>query len=113
MSSVRVQKVAKQIEREVSKILQMEVKDKRLNFITVTGVDLSNDYSFAKIHYTVLGNEDKKEAVANGLEKAKGFIRSALSSRVQIRKLPELIFTYDESIEYGNKIQKMLNQLNK
>lgn len=111
MANVKIQKLEKQIERELSKIFLNDVKED-VGFITVTGVDLTNDLSFAKIYYSVLGSEDKKEAVKKRLEKAKGFIRTTLGSRVQMRKVPELIFVYDESIDYGNKIDKIINKIN-
>jgi ribosome-binding factor A len=110
MASVKLQKLEKQIEREIAKIIQDEVKE-NLGFLTVTGVDLTNDLSFAKVYFTVLGNDDKKDSVLNRLVKAKGFIKTSLGSRVQMRKIPELIFVYDESIEYGNKIENIISQI--
>ncbi len=107
MANVKIQKLEKQIERELSHILLNDVNDD-IGFITITGVDLTKDLSFAKIYYSVLGNEDKKAAVAKNLDKAKGFMRTMLGTRVQMRKLPELIFSFDESIEYGNKIDKLI-----
>lgn len=110
MANRKIQKLERQIEKELSRIFLNDVKED-VGFITITGVDLTNDLSFAKIHYTVLGNEEKKQAVAKRLEKTKGFVRTTLGSRVQMRKLPELIFVYDESIEYGNKIEKLIEQI--
>ncbi len=110
MANVKIQKLEKQIEIELSKILLTDVKDD-IGFVTITGVNLTNDLSFAKIYYSVLGNEDKKNAVAKKLNKVKGFLRTSLGSRVQMRKVPELIFAYDESIEYGNKIEKIITEI--
>ncbi len=110
MANIKIQKLEKQIERELSRIFLNEVKED-IGFLTITGVELTNDLSFAKVFYTVLGNEEKKEAVAKRLEKTKGFVRTTLASRVQMRKVPELIFSYDTSIEYGNKIEKLIEQI--
>lgn len=110
MVNVKIQKLEKQIELELSKILLNDVKDD-IGFITITGVSLTNDLSFAKVYYSVLGNDDKKNSVTKRLNKAKGFIRSTLCSRVQMRKVPELIFAYDESIEYGNKIEEIISKI--
>jgi ribosome-binding factor A len=110
MASMKIQKLEKQVEREIAKILQEDVKED-LGFITITGVSLTNDLSFAKVYFSVLGNEDKRDSVKRKLEKAKGFVKTTLGSRVQMRKIPELIFAYDESIDYGNKIEKLLQQV--
>lgn len=110
MARIKIQKLERQIERELAQIFLNDVKDD-MGFITITGVNLTNDLSFAKVYYTVLGNKDKKDAVARRLENAKGFIRTTLGTRVQMRKLPELIFTYDESIEYGNKIEELIEKI--
>lgn len=110
MANIKIQKLEKQIERELSRIFLNDVKED-VGFITVTGVDLTNDLSFAKIYYSVLGSEDKRFAVAKRLEKAKGFIRTTLGSKVQMRKVPELIFTYDESTDYGNKINQLIQKI--
>ncbi|HEY8364917.1 MAG TPA: 30S ribosome-binding factor RbfA [Haloplasmataceae bacterium] len=111
MAKIKIQKLERQIEKELANIFLNDVKDD-IGFITVTGVDLTNDLSYAKIYYTVLGNDDKKKAVAKRLENAKGFIRTTLGTRVQMRKLPELIFVYDQSIEYGNKIEELIEKIN-
>jgi len=111
MVNIKIQKLETQIERELSRIFLNEVKDD-VGFITITGVDLTSDLSFVKVYYSVLGNEDKRTAVAKRLEKAKGFIRTALGSKVQMRKVPYLIFIYDESIDYGNKIDQLIHKIN-
>ena len=110
MFKLKVQKLEKLIEKELSRIFLSEVKDD-VGFLTITGVDLTNDLSLAKVYYTVLGNEEKRAAVAKRLEKAKGFVRTALSSRIHIKKIPDLTFIYDESIEYGNKIEKLIKEI--
>ncbi len=98
------------ISRSLTKILRTEVKDPAIGFTTITAVKLAQDLSFLNIYYTTL-NEDKKEDTAKALERSKAFIRSALGRHVQIRKLPELHFKYDSSLEHGNKIEAGLKKV--
>lgn len=98
--------------REISKILQTEIKDPNIKFVTVTGVEITNDLSFAKVYVTVLDEDNKKE-IMKSLEKAKSYIRGQISKRVEIRHTPELRFIFDDSIEYGNKIEKIIKDLHK
>lgn len=96
--------------REISYILEREVKDRHIKFVTITDVRVTNDYSFAKVYFTILNDEYKKETL-KALKQAKGFIRSKLCERIDIRHMPELEFIYDESIEYGNKIEEKLKEI--
>lgn len=111
MSQLRVQKLSKQIERDVTDIIMNEIKDTKVGFVTVTGAEVTSDLSFCKIYYSVLGGENRREAATKALLRAKGFIRSELGKRMTTRKVPDLIFQIDESIEYGNKIDMMLADL--
>lgn len=113
MSKVRIQRIAKQIERDVTDIIMKGVKDTKIGFVTITGAEVTNDLSYCKIYYTVLGGENREEAASKALERAKGFIRTELSKRLSTRKVPELIFEIDQSIKYGNKIDSMLADLRK
>lgn len=111
--SYKQERLERTIEREISKIIQTEVKDERLKYVTITKVALTNDYSYATIYYRVIGNEEQKQATAKNFVEAKGFIRSALSKRLDIRKTPELRFKYDESLEHGERIEEILKNLKK
>lgn len=97
--------------REISKILATEVKDRTIKLVTITGCEISNDLSVAKVYFTVFDN-NKKDDTIKALEKAKSFIRGQLSKKVEIRHTPELRFVFDGSIEYGNKIENILEQIN-
>jgi ribosome-binding factor A len=108
--SVKIDRIASNIMREVSYILETEVKDSHIKFVTITDCKVTNDLSFAKIYFTVLNEEYKKETFA-ALKKASGFIRKELSERIEIRHIPELIFVYDESIEYGKSIENIIEQI--
>ena len=92
------------IQRELSTILQTEVKDPSIGFCTITGVDTTADLSISKIYVSFLNKNTKK--------RSKGFIRSLLAKRLTIRKCPELHFVLDTSLEYGNKIDNIIEELN-
>ena len=97
------------IQRELSDILQTEVKNPQIGFCTITDVDITSDLSIAQIYVTFLNKNTKKSMDA--LEKSKGFIRSLLAKRLTIRKCPELHFILDTSLEYGNKIESIIEDL--
>ncbi len=87
-----------------------EIKDPDIKFVTITGCDVTNDLSFAKVYFTVL-NKDKKEETIKALNHAANFIEIELSKRVDIRKMPQISFHYDESIEYGEHIEKRIQEI--
>ncbi len=111
--SMRAHRVAEQMKQEMTDIISRRLKDPRVGFVTVTGVDVTGDLQQAKVYFTVLGDEEKKAATMEALEKASGFIRSEIGKRIRLRKTPEIFFEFDESIEYGNRIEKILSDLNK
>ncbi len=105
------QKIASQIQREISLIFQNEVKNTKIGYLTITGVKLTNDFSLATIYYTIIGNDSRKQVTQEGIEASKGFIRSELARRIHMKKVPELVFKADESLAYGNKIEGILKSL--
>jgi len=113
MSKVRNSRVGEQMKKELSQIIQREIKDPRIGFVTVTGVEVTGDLREAKVFISVMGNEEQKQNSVQALQKAKGFIRTELGRRVQLRHIPDLIFKMDESIEYGSKIENLLNDIKK
>jgi ribosome-binding factor A len=113
MSNVRANKVAEQIKKELSDIIMRELKDPRISFVTVTGVDVTGDLQQSKVFISVLGTDDEKTATLEGLSKATGFIRSEIGKRIRLRKTPEISFHFDESIDYGNRIESLLAEVNK
>ncbi|EGL19574.1 MULTISPECIES: 30S ribosome-binding factor RbfA [Paenibacillus] len=112
MARVRVGRVGEQVKKEISQILQSEIKDPRIGFLTVTGVDVTNDLSQAKVYLSVLGTDEQKEGTLKALSSASGYIRSELGKRIRLRKVPELIFKFDTSIDYGSRIESLLHDLN-
>ncbi|MBL7565394.1 30S ribosome-binding factor RbfA [Staphylococcus saccharolyticus] len=113
MNNMRAERVGEQMKQEIMDIVNNKVKDPRVGFLTITDVELTNDLSHAKIFLTVLGSDKEVENTFKALEKATGFIKSELGSRMRLRIIPDLTFEYDESIEYGNKIERMLQDLHK
>ena len=113
MNNMRAERVGEQMKQEIMDIVNNKVKDPRVGFLTITDVELTNDLSHAKIFLTVLGSDKEVENTFKALEKATGFIKSELGSSMRLRIIPDLTFEYDESIEYGNKIERMLQDLHK
>ncbi len=112
MANIKIERLNHTFQEEISMILMTEIKDDDIKFVTITGVDTTNDLSFAKVYFTVL-DENKKESTLKALEKASSFIRTKLAEKVEIRHTPELKFIFDTSIEYGNHIEKIINDINK
>jgi len=108
--NVKIERLNSAFVREISYILNTEVKDEDIKFVTITDCDITSDLSYAKVYFTVL-DESKKIETLKALDKAKSFIRGKLSERVDIRHTPELKFLFDESIEYGNRIEKKIEEL--
>ena len=112
MANYRVDRVAQEILREVNDIIRNTVRDPRVEGVTITDVELTGDLQQATIYYTSLDDSDKaKEEVQEGLEKASGLIRSGVSEHLTTYHSPELLFARDESIESGNRIDELLNQI--
>ena len=109
--SVKLERIADQLVEQISYIIKTEVKNKDIDFVTITDAKVTSDLGYAKIYYTVL-DDNKRESTAKALKSASGFIRHELRERVDIRQIPELTFVYDESIEYGNKIEEKLKEIN-
>jgi ribosome-binding factor A len=108
--SIKIDRIASNLVKEISYILMMEVKDRDIKFVTVTDCKLTNDLGYAKVYYTVL-DDSKKEDISKGLKNARGFIRRELASRIELRHIPELEFIFDESIEYGKMIEQKIAEL--
>ena len=110
MEAVKLERYNNAFMEQLNIIFGTEVKNQILKSVVVTGVKITNDLSFAKIYFTTL--DDDRDKATKALNKASGFIRSAMCDKIQIRKMPELHFVYDESIEYGNKIENIIERLN-
>lgn len=104
----RSEKVGDQIREEISQILLRELKDPRIGFVTITKVALSDDLRIAKVYYSVFGGEQEKEESYQGLESATGYIKRELGRRVRLKYMPEINFLFDDSLEYGEHIEELL-----
>ena len=110
--SVKTERIANLLVREISDILQNEVYDEDIKFVTITACKVDTDLSLAQVYCTVL-NETKKDKCLHDLNAAKGFIKTELAKRkLEIRKIPDLRFIYDESISYGKKIENIIKEIN-
>lgn len=111
MSSLKGERVASDIQKVLCDCLLTEAKDVDFKNVTITAVEVTNDLSFAKVYFTTL-DEDRNH-VLHDLNNASGFFRSLVADRLDIRHTPELKFIYDESIEYGQRIEKIIEEINK
>lgn len=107
----RSDKVAETIHELICSILSRGLNDPRIGFVTITGVDVTDDLSLAKIYFTVIGEEKAKKDTEAGLNSAKGFIRREIGKHLTIRHTPELIFKYDSSLDYGRRIESLLKEI--
>jgi ribosome-binding factor A len=109
-TSHRVRRVADQIQRELAELLRQEVKDPRVGSVTVTAVDVTSDFAHANVHFTTLeGQAGAKETLA-ALARTTGFLRSALSRRIDLYAVPQLHFVYDASVEQGMRLSALIDQ---
>lgn len=106
----RSRRIAEQIQRELSEIVRLELKDPRVGMITITGVEVSPDYSHAKVYFTLLGGEIEINQTSEVLRRAAGFLRSQLAQRLRLRTVPQLQFKFDVSIERGMRLSRLIDE---
>lgn len=111
MGSFKQDRVSERIRIILSELLLREVSDPRLQGITITEVTLDPEMMFASVFVNALGEEDRQEEVLQGLKHARGFLRSEIAKRVRLRKTPELIFRWDQSLERSDRIDRLLSSL--
>jgi len=107
----RKEKVQDAIQEEICAILLNDLKDPRIGFVTITGVEMSDDLRYAKVFYSVLGKEEDKKKTKEALDSANSFIRTLVAERIQLRFAPEIVFKADDSSEYSSHIQKILDDI--
>ncbi|MEA4875071.1 30S ribosome-binding factor RbfA [Anaerorhabdus sp.] len=110
---VKQERINQIVLKEVSDIIQFTLKDPTIGFITITDVQVTNDYSYATIYVSFLGKQERNEAGMKALNRAKGFIRSELAKRLTIRKVPDLIFKLDDTLNKSRKIDAILQEIHK
>ena len=107
----KLKRLESTIQRALTEIFMREVKDKSIGFITITEVRLTKDLGYLTVYYTILGKDTKKDAAKRAIDRSKAFVRTTLVHKVNMRKSPVLVFKYDESLDYGNKIEQGLKKV--
>ncbi len=110
MSRGRPKKVADLIQRELSDLLRREVRDPHVGMVTLTSVDVAPDLSHAKVYFTIL-DKAKQAETGKALQRAAGFLRSQLSHRMNMYTTPALRFVYDESVERGDRLSRLIDSV--
>ncbi len=113
MSFKRADRVSEAIKREVSLMVQQDVKDPRVHFVTVTDVKTTDDLRYAKIYVSILGDKETRKESLAGLAHAKGFLRGELGRRLGLRYTPDIQFFLDESLDHSIQIRTLLNKIKK
>jgi ribosome-binding factor A len=112
MQGRRIDRIEEQLRIELSEIIEREIQDPRIGLTTVTAVKVSPDLRHARIFVTVLGDDAQRKKALEGLRSATSFVRRSLSKRLHhMRRIPELSFDYDESVEKGIRIEELLDQI--
>lgn len=104
------ERVASDLLKELGFILLTDAKDEDFKYVTLTYATVTNDLSFAKVYFTTLSGDKTK--ICKDLNNASGYFRSSLAGKLNIRHIPEIKFIYDESIEYGKKIESIIEKIN-
>lgn len=110
--SLKVDRIASDLLRDLSSIMLIEARDETLKHVTLTDCEVTSDLGLAKVYYTYMGDEDLN-AVKENLKVAEPYLRTKLAAKLNIRHTPELRFIYDESIEYGQNIERIINEIHK
>lgn len=111
MEYKRTDRIAESIREEISSILLKEIKDPRIQFVSITRVEVSPDLKHAKVFISALGSEEKKEEAFEGMKSARGFIQRELGHRLRLRYTPEIAFKVDTGIEHGLHIYELLTEI--
>jgi len=105
----RSRRIAEQVQRELSEIIRMELKDPRVGMITITDVEVTPDAAYAKVFFTLIGDASRIEETTAALKHAAGFLRSELAQRLKLRVVPQLVFKYDASVERGARLSQLID----
>ena len=106
----RTDRINEQIRRELADLIRLELKDPRVSLVTLTDVEITADYTHAKVFYTTLVGAEQREQIARGLKRSAGFLRRELGKRVRIHHSPELHFVYDASVERGTQLSSLIDE---
>lgn len=111
MEFQRSHRVGDQIQKEISALLVKGLKDPRIGFVTITAVEVTSDLHLARIFFTVMGDEKARRESESGLKSSVPFIRRELGKRLRMRYTPDLLFQYDTSVDYGTRIDTLLQEI--
>ena len=111
MNQIKLKRIESQIVKEVSDILLNETNDDLMKTVTITGCEVASDLSYAKIYFTSISDMENKEIEAE-MEEASSYIRMKLADQIELRHTPKLRFIYDTSIAYGEKIERIIREIN-
>jgi len=107
----RPKRVAHLIQEEINSILRNQIKDPQLGFVTITGVEVTNDLQHAKVYFTVYGSEQERISTEKFLKRMTSFVRYCIGQRIRLRYTPEISFQYDHTIERASRIDELINQI--
>jgi ribosome-binding factor A len=111
MAIRRTARLAEQLKRELSDVIRSQVRDPRVGHVTITGVEVTKDLSFAKVHVRTMGDDAQRRSTLEGLTAAAPFLRTALGRVLRIRRVPELRFQEDRSLEHAQRIEQVLSEV--
>ena len=111
MSKRYQRRVSGLIQTHLTDLLRRKVSDPRLRMVTITGVTITSDVSRANVHFSVLGGDDVRAEAQKGLDGAASWLRYELGQQLRLRNTPELVFRYDPSVEHGERIASILDEL--
>jgi len=110
MPTARMRRVNESIKEILGEAITTELKDPRIGFVTVTDVDTSPDLRAARVYVSVLGTEEERERSLAGLRSSHGFLQGKIASAMRMKRTPTLTFEYDESVERGDRITRLLDE---
>lgn len=113
MEYKRAARIGKVVREEISEILSKRVKDPRIKLVTITDVSVTDDLRLARVYFSCMASQQEKDKVYRGLKSASRFIRRELGKRLELRYIPDIIFEYDSSLEYGSRIDSILRKIAK
>ena len=113
MAGQRMRRVNEAIREVLSEAIASGLKDPRIGFVTVTSVDTSPDLRSAKVYVSVLGDEKVRQESLDGLERSHGYLQSLLAGQLALKRTPHITFVYDDSIERGMRMEKILREIEK
>ncbi|MEE8185422.1 MAG: 30S ribosome-binding factor RbfA [Thermodesulfobacteriota bacterium] len=106
----RSDRVGDLVRKEIATMLLYEIKDPRVGFVTITSVSMSVDLRQAKIYFSMHGSDEDRKAAIEGLQSASSYIKRMLGKRVSLKYIPKILFKYDDSLDYGNRIERLIEE---